>query len=901
MPDLSIGHSKIMACDHISGCYFVVKHPDFEYLVRKYLPQVNVKAHATLLQHLCRTTLTQTFVNTNNIKGIHKIRYAFPLFDSVSVVGFVCHVGDRVVTGEVKEKERARTAYREAIAKGETAGLLEQLPDASDVFTTTVGNVPPGASVVVEITYLSELKHDAEVEGVRFTIPTKISPRYGSYPGELYNTNNALPESKGFEVVIDAAIEDGAFIREMRSPSHPIAVSMGITSMHPSAKPRMNRASATLSLGSAELDKDFVLQVVAKEIEQPKALVETHPTIPNQRALMATLIPRFALKQQRPEIVFICDRSGSMRGFKIGTLAAALKVFLKSLPLGVKYNICSFGTRHDFLWPKSKSYDQSSLDEGLRYVEHFDASYGGTAMFDPIKDTLERRHKDMNLEVFLVTDGEIWDQQTLFDYLNEEIKVKKQSTRVFTLGIGTGVSHALIEGVARAGNGFSQAVEENEKLDSKVVRMLKAGLSPHVTDYSLEVKYHEKAESNEDFEIVEKVAHTFQVRLKDGGEVKPSEPRSSVRKSTNPISLFDTSADPDATEENNSDTTGESRHAHLPRIIAPKLLQAPHQIPPLFPFSRTSVYLLMSPETAEKTPKSVILRGTAPEGPLELEMPVEDVGKGQLIHQLAARKAVQELEEGRGWLSEATADDQLLRDKYQGRYSDMVEREAVRLGVQFQVGGKWSSFIAVEKQDEKASGNGKEIEMKDNYEWVDVDFDKAIPTLSATYISTAPTPSGEAFEQKRMTRRRFHALALKVPDVLADEDPFDPNIHGAAAAYSSGGLPAAQPNPSPNPQPQSPDPISALVDLQTFEGFWKWSDALLAITGVNGKRVEAAGAAASKEVLATAVTIVYFEKRLAGSKDTWELVVAKARAWLAGELGGSDRAAAVISAVEGIV
>ena len=70
----------------------------------------------------------------------------------------------------------------------------------------------------------------------------------------------------------------------------------------------------------------------------------------------------------------------------------------------------------------------------------------------------------------MVTDGEIWDQQRLFDLLNEEIGVKEAPIRVFTLGVGDAFSSSLIEGVARAGNGFSQAVGENEKLDGKVVR-----------------------------------------------------------------------------------------------------------------------------------------------------------------------------------------------------------------------------------------------------------------------------------------------------------------------------------------------------------------------------------------------------------------------------------------------
>jgi hypothetical protein len=69
---------------------------------------------------------------------------------------------------------------------------------------------------------------------------------------------------------------------------------------------------------------------------------------------------------------------------------------------------------------------------------------------------------------------------------------------------------------------------------------------------------------------------------------------------------------------------------------------------------------------------------------------------GETVHQLAAKKAISELEQGRGWISEARDESGLLiKIKHEGRFADMVERKAVRFGVQFQVGGKWCSFVAI--------------------------------------------------------------------------------------------------------------------------------------------------------------------------------------------------------------
>lgn len=164
-----------------------------------------------------------------------------------------------------------------------------------------------------------------------------------------------------------------------------------------------------------------------------------------------------------------------------------------------------------------------------------------------------------------------------------------------------------------------------------------------------------------------------------------------------PISLYD----PEAKEGHPKDDEDDG-FMNCPEIKRPAPLQTPHEIPALFPFHRTCVYLLMAPESSHLNPKSVILRGTSPQGPLEVEIPVQQRQEpDEMIHQLAARKAQQELEEGHGWISDATLDDTgvLLREKHPTAYAMLKRREAVRLGVEFQVGGKFCSFVAVEANE----------------------------------------------------------------------------------------------------------------------------------------------------------------------------------------------------------
>lgn len=708
------------------GCWYtidVLQQNSFPYPVR-YLPQVDLKAHTTIKSTVSRTTLTQTFVNPSKDTARENVKYTFPLYDGVSVVAFKCEIGDRVIHGVVKPREKAKAEYDQAVKEGKTAALLEQSKSASDTFTTSIGKIPPASQAIVHITYLGELKHDAQADGIRFCIPTVIAPRYASADainlGDLPSSLSSIVNLGKVDITVDVEMPSESKIQSLQSPSHPVTITLGRTSVAAENVFQPNFASAAYETRSdsngVHFSQDFVLIVKATNQDLPCALLETHPDFPNHRVIMTSLVPKFNIPNNNPEIVFIIDRSGSMEE-NIETLKAALRVFLKSLPVGIKFNLCSFGSGHSFMWKKSQTYDASSLDKALKYVDTIRADMGGTEMLAPVRATVANRFKDTETEILLLTDGEIWDQQNLFDFINKV--VEKDPIRFFTLGIGNNVSHSLIEGIARAGNGFAQSVGINEQMDRKVVRMLKGALTPHVKDYTLEVEY-DQAEDDE-YDIVEKSndipTATLPVRSKETDE-KP--------KSGQPISLFDSNF------KEQDIPSSVHNEANLPPLTPPKILQAPYKIPALYPFSRTSVYLLLSPETNPRTPKSVTLRGTSNHGPLSLSIPVENVGRGTAFHQLAVRKLTLELEEGRGWVYHAKdAKGKLVLEQHESKREAIIEREAVRLGLKFQVGGKYCSFVAIE-------GDGISGKMADI---VDTSPDQAQAAAPPAYSPGYPTAS----------------------------------------------------------------------------------------------------------------------------------------------------------------
>ncbi len=64
------------------------------------------------------------------------------------------------VIGKVEEKEAAHKAYKEAVSQGHGAYLLDE--EKPDVFSVSIGNLPPKADIVIKIKYITELSVDGD-------------------------------------------------------------------------------------------------------------------------------------------------------------------------------------------------------------------------------------------------------------------------------------------------------------------------------------------------------------------------------------------------------------------------------------------------------------------------------------------------------------------------------------------------------------------------------------------------------------------------------------------------------------------------------------------------------------------------------------------------------------------
>ena len=136
------------------------------------VPLAGVSVDAEITAFCARVVVTQRYVNRESTPI--EATYLFPLDEGAAVCGFEAVIDGTLVVGEVKERDEAFRQYDEAIERGDGAFLLDE--ERPDVFQASIGNLPPGKEALIRLTYVTELT--CSERGLRFTIPTTVSPRY---------------------------------------------------------------------------------------------------------------------------------------------------------------------------------------------------------------------------------------------------------------------------------------------------------------------------------------------------------------------------------------------------------------------------------------------------------------------------------------------------------------------------------------------------------------------------------------------------------------------------------------------------------------------------------------------------------------------------------------------------
>jgi len=418
---------------------------------------------------LAEVLVEQTFVNDAD-EPIEAV-YVFPLHEEAAVDGMRIVIDGRVIEGAILEKHAAVEAYDDAIEEGHTAALTTQ--QRANVFTQQVGNIPPGAEVVVQLTVVQPVPHlDGAYE---LTLPLVVMPRFvaqedvDAHHGaidELVTGPEVAPVSTGMRADIDVVVDAGLPFTDFWSDTHDVGISEVAD---------LGRAVT----GSVAMDRDFVLQwTVSQERPQAALLVQDGHAIltlePPESPPREHVVPR--------ELIWVIDTSCSMGGRSMRVARKAMHRAIDHMGHKDSIRILRFSNR---VWGDTKAHAVNPVRKARAHAQ-VSRMYagGGTYLLDGVLTALDtpRGRKDRERYVIFLTDAGIGNETDVLAAIADNVG----DAKLFAFGIGTTPNRWLLDEMARFGGGKTTWLRSEESTRDEVDRFIETIDKPVLSDIAID-------------------------------------------------------------------------------------------------------------------------------------------------------------------------------------------------------------------------------------------------------------------------------------------------------------------------------------------------------------------------------------------------------------------------------
>eukprot|EP00929_Paragymnodinium_shiwhaense_P091249 TRINITY_DN5126_c0_g1_i1.p1 TRINITY_DN5126_c0_g1~~TRINITY_DN5126_c0_g1_i1.p1 ORF type:complete len:961 (+),score=239.83 TRINITY_DN5126_c0_g1_i1:79-2883(+) len=868
------------------------------------LPMKSVSMDVIVVDTAARVVIQQAFHNPS--ASCLEVAYAFPVLPSAVVCGLRADVAGVAFEGRVKEKQQAQAEYSAAVSSGQSACILRQ--PARDVLQLTLGRLPPAATATVTLELAMELQVQSAGQ-LRLTIPAVITQRY---PLALAPSDDASAVDDERAAVAEGALGPGAasfkMSVELAMPSAVVGLSSPSHYCDFACSPLfadMTRARAAAALAGMP-NREIVLTVNLQEPLVNRCWLEPSLKADGSAAAVAVVFPgepavRSLFKSDAPpppkEFIFVLDRSGSMQGGQIRRAAEALQLFLRSLPQGCRFNIVGFGSTVELLFESPVAYDAESLRRASEHAATVQADLGGTELEAPLKMIYGRKVcEGFERNIVVLTDGAVCNTEAVLKLVRDHAA----DARVFSVGIGNGVSHALVEGLAEAAGGAAEFVGATERLEPQVVRQLQRALreSPPVLQCA---EWPGAVVSSASFPTQPEELGHQKLRLRgDGESLVISALLQETPKETEPIVRlhFRSSAGEEQCLEVPVTPLppGRQIHARVGRDLIAQAAERREQ-----DFEKRIVDLALRLQLVSQFTSFVAVQSAAPVQSLREPMvsvsangagggggegTVTTKDLGTIMRSLGQNPTEAEL---RDMVNEVDADGNgtvdfpeflsLMARKMKDTDSEEELVEAFKV---FDRDG--SGFIDVAEIRHVMSNLGERItdeELDEMTREADVDGNGRIDYEEFVKMMMCDGPSASCAPAPSPPPRPATPPGCRPPPALPPA-----GYKVAAPAPPQGAASAAATRPRALELPE--DRLQRLLLLQAFDGSWQLDEALAAALqtsmeslALESDAVQAAPEESRATAWATALCLAYLETHLGSLRSSWELLAEKAKAWLA--------------------
>lgn len=462
------------------------------------LPLTGTSLRADAAGGIARTVVEQRFTNPH--AEALTVTYSLPLPADGAVSGFAFRIAGRRIQGEVQKRADARAELERAILEGRTAALLEQ--DRSSLFTQEIGNIPPGETIVAEVSVDQPLRWLDE-GAWEWRFPTVVAPRYLGEPGRVPDAERIAQDVAGGPVqarftlacTVRDALANGS---APESPSHPMTLTTGAGARAPYRRSEAaERARAvdvanggpfTLAIEEgARLDRDVVVRWKVASPRVGLSLQVGRPAAHRAHGKSAygliTLVPprAGAVAKVPRDLVVLLDTSGSMGGEPLEQAKRVTMALIDTLGPNDRLEMVEFSSRAR-RWRSAPAAASADVKrDALGWVRGLSAG-GSTDMVEGILEALRPVRADAQRQVIVVTDGQIGFETQVISAICDKLP---RSSRLHTVGVGSAVNRSLTGPAARVGRGVEVILGLGEDPERAAQRLLARTSDPLVVDLQI--------------------------------------------------------------------------------------------------------------------------------------------------------------------------------------------------------------------------------------------------------------------------------------------------------------------------------------------------------------------------------------------------------------------------------
>ncbi len=396
------------------------------------------------------TSIEQAFYNPNNqrLEGT----YIFPVPENSHIDRFSMDIDGRMVEAELLSAEKARRIYEDIVRRAKDPALLEYA--GRQAFKVRIYPIEPHAAKKIRISYTQVLQADFGMMEYLYPLNTE---KFSAAP---------LQE---VSIRVNIRATGKKALKNIYSPSHDIEV----------IRHGEQQAVVGFEEKNVRPDQDFKLIFTESSKEMGMDLLTYRPAEDEAGYFMLMISPGDLQTKNNDRILakdltLIMDTSGSMAGDKIVQARKALAFCLDNLNEQDRFEIIRFSTEAEPFFQKLVAVNEKNLATARKIVSKL-KPIGGTAIYEALEKGLQLQEQsdDRAKMILFITDGLPTIGETGEEAIVGLPGQYRNTSRIFTFGLGHDVNTHLLDRLAEKSRGVSRYVAPDEDLEIKLSNLYK--------------------------------------------------------------------------------------------------------------------------------------------------------------------------------------------------------------------------------------------------------------------------------------------------------------------------------------------------------------------------------------------------------------------------------------------